>query len=101
LHLSPCSTNIIEQSISALFYAFPCLHRTTYPVSFLRERKMEEYQEEEIVKPLMLPREIVVHRQKPKASRFKRVCVFCGSSPGKKASYQLAAIQLGDELVTN
>ncbi|XP_072958602.1 cytokinin riboside 5'-monophosphate phosphoribohydrolase LOG1-like [Typha angustifolia] len=33
------------------------------------------------------------------SSRFKRVCVFCGSSPGKKASYQLAAIQLGHELV--
>ncbi|XP_064944640.1 cytokinin riboside 5'-monophosphate phosphoribohydrolase LOG3-like [Musa acuminata AAA Group] len=32
-------------------------------------------------------------------SRFRRVCVFCGSSPGKKASYQLAAIQLGHELV--
>ncbi|KAJ8510689.1 hypothetical protein OPV22_001123 [Ensete ventricosum] len=33
------------------------------------------------------------------ASRFRRVCVFCGSSPGKKASYQLAATQLGHELV--
>lgn len=33
-------------------------------------------------------------------SRFKRVCVFCGSSPGKKASYQVAAIQLGKELVS-
>ncbi|XAR64187.1 hypothetical protein NMG60_11024434 [Bertholletia excelsa] len=32
-------------------------------------------------------------------SRFKRVCVFCGSSPGNKPSYQLAAIQLGQELV--
>ncbi|OAY76306.1 Cytokinin riboside 5'-monophosphate phosphoribohydrolase LOG1 [Ananas comosus] len=31
----------------------------------------------------------------PSSSRFKRVCVFCGSSPGKKATYQLAAIQLG------
>jgi len=34
-----------------------------------------------------------------KRSRFKRVCVFCGSSPGNKASYQLAAIQLAHELV--
>ncbi|CAL9114079.1 cytokinin riboside 5'-monophosphate phosphoribohydrolase LOG3-like [Musa acuminata AAA Group] len=33
------------------------------------------------------------------ASRFRRVCVFCGSSPGRKPSYQLAAIQLGHELV--
>ncbi|KAH7567149.1 hypothetical protein JRO89_XS07G0023800 [Xanthoceras sorbifolium] len=32
-------------------------------------------------------------------SRFKRVCVFCGSSPGKSPSYQLAAIQLGQQLV--
>lgn len=32
-------------------------------------------------------------------SRFQRVCVFCGSSPGKNPSYQLAAIQLGQELV--
>ncbi|GER26598.1 cytokinin riboside 5'-monophosphatephosphoribohydrolase [Striga asiatica] len=34
-----------------------------------------------------------------KASRFKRICVFCGSSPGKNPSYQLAAIQLGNQLV--
>ncbi|KAG2310117.1 hypothetical protein Bca4012_024629 [Brassica carinata] len=32
-------------------------------------------------------------------SRFKRICVFCGSSSGKKLSYQEAAIQLGNELV--
>ncbi|CAK9148268.1 unnamed protein product [Ilex paraguariensis] len=37
--------------------------------------------------------------QPPKKSRFKRVCVFCGSSPGKNPSYQLAAIQLGNQLV--
>lgn len=34
-----------------------------------------------------------------KTSRFKRVCVFCGSSQGKKASYQEAAIELGKLLV--
>ncbi|KAK8930839.1 Cytokinin riboside 5'-monophosphate phosphoribohydrolase LOG7 [Platanthera zijinensis] len=33
------------------------------------------------------------------ASRFRRICVFCGSSPGKKASYREAAIELGNELV--
>ncbi|ONK56411.1 uncharacterized protein A4U43_C10F8330 [Asparagus officinalis] len=33
------------------------------------------------------------------SSRFKRLCVFCGSSPGKKQSYQIAAIELGHELV--
>jgi hypothetical protein len=32
-------------------------------------------------------------------SRFRRVCVFCGSSPGKNPSYQLGAIQLGKQLV--
>ncbi|GMH03255.1 hypothetical protein Nepgr_005094 [Nepenthes gracilis] len=32
-------------------------------------------------------------------SRFKRVCVFCGSSPGKNPSYQLAALQLANQLV--
>jgi len=32
-------------------------------------------------------------------SRFKRVCVFCGSSTGKRDSYREAAIELGQELV--
>ncbi|XP_022746608.1 cytokinin riboside 5'-monophosphate phosphoribohydrolase LOG7-like [Durio zibethinus] len=32
-------------------------------------------------------------------SRFTRICVFCGSSSGKKASYQEAAVELGKELV--
>jgi predicted Rossmann-fold nucleotide-binding protein len=34
-----------------------------------------------------------------KLSKFKRICVFCGSSPGKKSSYGDAAIELGRELV--
>ena len=34
-----------------------------------------------------------------KQSKFKRICVFCGSSPGKKSSYRDAAIELGTELV--
>ncbi|XP_038716262.1 cytokinin riboside 5'-monophosphate phosphoribohydrolase LOG1-like isoform X1 [Tripterygium wilfordii] len=38
-------------------------------------------------------------RQNSMRSRFRRVCVFCGSSPGKSPSYQLAAIQLGQQLV--
>lgn len=33
-------------------------------------------------------------------SKFNRICVFCGSSSGKKPSYQEAAIDLGKELVT-
>lgn len=32
-------------------------------------------------------------------SRFQRICVFCGSSSGKKPSYQEAAVELGKELV--
>lgn len=35
----------------------------------------------------------------PLPSRFRRICVFCGSSHGKKRSYQDAAIELGKELV--
>ncbi|GFP97907.1 cytokinin riboside 5'-monophosphate phosphoribohydrolase log7 [Phtheirospermum japonicum] len=38
-------------------------------------------------------------QQPNKSSRFQRICVFCGSSPGKNPSYQLAAIQLGKQLV--
>lgn len=33
-------------------------------------------------------------------SKFRRICVFCGSSQGKKPSYQEAAIELGKELVS-
>ncbi|KAL6507794.1 Cytokinin riboside 5'-monophosphate phosphoribohydrolase log7 [Orobanche gracilis] len=32
-------------------------------------------------------------------SRFKRIGVFCGSSSGKKPSYQEAAVELGKELL--
>ncbi|CAN6306661.1 unnamed protein product [Urochloa humidicola] len=34
------------------------------------------------------------------SSRFKRICVFCGSSRGKKTSYHDAAIDLAKELVS-
>ncbi|KAF0929463.1 hypothetical protein E2562_021564 [Oryza meyeriana var. granulata] len=33
------------------------------------------------------------------SATFKRICVFCGSSQGKKRSYHDAAIELGNELV--
>jgi len=33
-------------------------------------------------------------------SRFKRICVYCGSTPGKNPSYQIAAIQLGKQLAS-
>lgn len=32
-------------------------------------------------------------------SRFKSVCVFCGSSAGKRDCYKDAALELGQELV--
>ncbi|PNY03451.1 cytokinin riboside 5'-monophosphate phosphoribohydrolase [Trifolium pratense] len=35
-----------------------------------------------------------------KLSKFKTICVFCGSSPGNKTSYKDAAIELGRELVS-
>ncbi|PPS06966.1 hypothetical protein GOBAR_AA13688 [Gossypium barbadense] len=35
-----------------------------------------------------------------KPSKFKRICVFCGSSPGKKSSYKESTIELGRELVS-
>ncbi|MED6116168.1 Cytokinin riboside 5'-monophosphate phosphoribohydrolase log3, variant 2 [Stylosanthes scabra] len=34
------------------------------------------------------------------SSRFSRICVYCGSSPGKNPSYQVAAMELGEELVS-
>ncbi|XP_047321631.1 cytokinin riboside 5'-monophosphate phosphoribohydrolase LOG1-like [Impatiens glandulifera] len=33
-------------------------------------------------------------------SKFKRICVFCGSSPGNKTSYKEAAIDLATQLVS-
>nr|XP_018628181.1 cytokinin riboside 5'-monophosphate phosphoribohydrolase LOG1-like isoform X2 [Nicotiana tomentosiformis] len=44
---------------------------------------------------LLLPPQPII-----KPSKFKRICVFCGSSPGNKPTYQLAAIQLGNQLIT-
>ncbi|KAJ1297156.1 hypothetical protein BS78_01G356500 [Paspalum vaginatum] len=38
--------------------------------------------------------------QQSRSSRFKRICVFCGSSQGKKMSYHDAAIDLANELVS-
>ncbi|XP_065859398.1 cytokinin riboside 5'-monophosphate phosphoribohydrolase LOG7-like [Euphorbia lathyris] len=32
-------------------------------------------------------------------SKFRRICVFCGSSPGKNPSFQLSALQLAHQLV--
>lgn len=38
--------------------------------------------------------------EKAVKSRFKRVCVFCGSSTGKRNCYRDAALELGQELVS-
>ncbi|GJN21627.1 hypothetical protein PR202_gb09121 [Eleusine coracana subsp. coracana] len=67
--------------------------------------------------PLQEAKPVSIHREAKKAameikdvkedaevvavpSRFRRICVFCGSSHGKKKSYQDAAIELGKELVS-
>uniref|UniRef100_A0A6N2MDS2 Cytokinin riboside 5'-monophosphate phosphoribohydrolase n=1 Tax=Salix viminalis TaxID=40686 RepID=A0A6N2MDS2_SALVM len=41
-----------------------------------------------------------LQQQSMSSSKFKRICVFCGSSRGKKTTYQVAAIDLGNELVS-
>lgn len=43
--------------------------------------------------------EAVVEAMALLQSRFRRICVFCGSSQGKKKSYQDAAVELVKELV--
>ena len=40
-----------------------------------------------------------VNTETMQKSKFGRICVFCGSSQGKKSSYQDAAVDLGNELV--
>lgn len=44
-------------------------------------------------------RQIMELERKMVKSRFKRVCVFCGSSTGKRDCYRDAAIELAQELV--
>ena len=57
-----------------------------------REDHMEIIKEEEAAVEAMGLSSVV-------PSRFRRICVFCGSSQGKKKSYQDAAVELGEELV--
>ncbi|XP_016187450.1 cytokinin riboside 5'-monophosphate phosphoribohydrolase LOG1 [Arachis ipaensis] len=54
--------------------------------------KREEKEEQE--------QQLEEEEEEEESSRFKRVCVFCGSSPGNKSSYKDAAIDLGKELVS-
>lgn len=42
---------------------------------------------------------MAVNTETMQKSKFGRICVFCGSSQGKKSSYQDAAVDLGNELV--
>ncbi|MQL85461.1 hypothetical protein Taro_017999 [Colocasia esculenta] len=44
--------------------------------------------------------EVTTAAAEAEKSRFRRVCVFCGSSTGRKKSYQDAAVELGAELVS-
>ncbi|TMW84306.1 hypothetical protein EJD97_025447 [Solanum chilense] len=37
--------------------------------------------------------------EEERRSKFKRICVFCGSSSGNKPTYQEAATELGKQLV--
>ncbi|KAJ6794611.1 cytokinin riboside 5'-monophosphate phosphoribohydrolase LOG7-like [Iris pallida] len=41
----------------------------------------------------------MVKKVEESSSKFSRICVFCGSSSGKKSSYKEAAVELGKELV--
>jgi cytokinin riboside 5'-monophosphate phosphoribohydrolase len=56
------------------------------------EDHMEVKEEDAVVEVMELTTKSV-------PSRFRRICVFCGSSHGKKKSYQDAAVELGKELV--
>lgn len=42
---------------------------------------------------------LIEEQQLVKHSRFKRVCVFCGSATGNRNCYSSAALELGQELV--
>ncbi|KAL0557385.1 hypothetical protein IC582_005922 [Cucumis melo] len=44
--------------------------------------------------------EMIIKHVHPLNSRFKRVCVFCGSSSGKRNCYREAAVELARELVS-
>ncbi|CAD6260272.1 unnamed protein product [Miscanthus lutarioriparius] len=53
------------------------------------EMEIKEEEGEEVMEMTTVP-----------SPRFRRICVFCGSSQGKKKSYQDAAVELGEELVS-
>lgn len=66
------------------------------PTHYSEKRKEVRERERESWRRSM---EVGKEKEALKQSKFKRICVFCGSSPGKKNSYKEAAIELGKELV--
>uniref|UniRef100_A0A803MCG0 Cytokinin riboside 5'-monophosphate phosphoribohydrolase n=1 Tax=Chenopodium quinoa TaxID=63459 RepID=A0A803MCG0_CHEQI len=52
-----------------------------------------------VVEQKMEPTTTIEKEASSSSSRFKSVCVFCGSSTGKRDSYREAAIELGQQLV--
>ena len=62
----------------------------------------------QVMEQLEAPSVVVPYVEKPKDSsksltcaskRFKKICVFCGSSSGKKGVFSNEALNLGRELV--
>jgi len=57
------------------------------------EMEIKEEEEEEAAEVMDMTTTVL-------SPRFRRICVFCGSSQGKKKTYQDAAVELGQELVS-
>ncbi|XP_021857773.2 probable cytokinin riboside 5'-monophosphate phosphoribohydrolase LOGL10 isoform X1 [Spinacia oleracea] len=49
--------------------------------------------------PEMLASMMMMKKLSGSSSRFKRICVFCGSSAGKNPSFRVAALQLANQLI--
>lgn len=70
-------------------------------------KSIEQYKEEALQRrPAQLQatgysscRAAMEGEQAARPSKFRRICVFCGSSQGKKRSYQDSAVELAKELV--
>ncbi|XP_022766984.1 cytokinin riboside 5'-monophosphate phosphoribohydrolase LOG7 isoform X1 [Durio zibethinus] len=88
-----------------IIFSFPCVFEqvllTTHLVLISQTFEGHHYcykKEQESERKTKKEREEKREMEETK-SRFERICVFCGSSSGKKASYQEAAVELGKELV--
>ncbi|XP_066366792.1 probable cytokinin riboside 5'-monophosphate phosphoribohydrolase LOGL5 [Miscanthus floridulus] len=60
---------------------------------------MDQEHEQQAPVPVPAAAAAAAAEKEKKKKKFRRVCVFCGSSPGKRSSYQAAAVQLGQQLV--